>query len=125
MQYNKKQISILFLSLILISCFGKNNTPDPSPTPDNPEGLQTKYNTKLKIPNTNHYIIYVSKQTHTLSVYKHSKEIKKYKTNIRSELPDRLSENDGQTPEGIFPIYQLAIVSDPPWSRWIAFNQQF
>ncbi len=48
--------------------------------------------------------------------------IREYNVNLLNELPDRLLENDEQTPEGVFKVYQLAVVTDPPWSRWIAFD---
>lgn len=81
-----------------------------------------QFKTKIEIPHTPNYIIGVWKADHVLKVIKNSQVIKKYKVNLRNEGPDRLLENDNQTPEGIFKVYEMAVVTRPAWARWIAFD---
>jgi hypothetical protein len=78
--------------------------------------------TILQPPTGPDYAIFIDKSDHSLTVYRAGAVVKAYVCNIRNELPDRLLENDGQTPEGIFSVYQLAKVSRPDWKRWIAFD---
>ncbi|RPJ05107.1 MAG: hypothetical protein EHM28_12780, partial [Spirochaetaceae bacterium] len=68
------------------------------------------------------YCVVVYKESHLLQLVKLGKIIRQYSVNVRTELDDRTSYNDGQTPEGVFPVYELAIVTKPAWTRWIAFN---
>ena len=81
-----------------------------------------RYNTKIEIPDSPFYIIAVYKSAHVLRLFKEKKTVREYKTNIRNELPDRLLEDDNQTPEGVFKIWQTAVITDPPWTRWLAFD---
>jgi hypothetical protein len=81
-----------------------------------------KYNTKIEIPYSSFYIIAVYKNAHVVHLIKEKKTVREYKTNIRNELLDRLLEDDRQTPEGSFKIWQLAVITDPPWTRWLAFD---
>lgn len=81
----------------------------------------SRYETKFSIPVTGDYVINVLKRRHVLQLIREGAVIREYRTNVRAELPDRLSESDGQTPEGIFSIWQMAVVSD--WNkRWMALD---
>jgi hypothetical protein len=77
---------------------------------------------KIEIPYSTSYLVAVYKNAHILRIIKEKKTVREYKTNVRNELPDRLLEDDYQTPEGVFTIWQIAVVTDPPWSRWLAFD---
>lgn len=76
--------------------------------------------TVIPIPETEEYLIVVRKEAHTLELYRNGKQVRSWPCSVRNELPDRTRENDGQTPEGVFTIWQLAIVD--PWARWMALN---
>jgi hypothetical protein len=115
-----------FLALLVLAC-SRNGAPIESGAPnrnvrywenDDP----ADHLTTLEAPSSADYAVFIDKGDHTLSLWKDGAVIKSYRCNIRNELPDRLLEDDGQTPEGIFSVYQLAKVSRPDWKRWIAFD---
>lgn len=119
-----RKIFILIL-LFLTGCFNRPSSSADSKNSSQPhywEERESEYFTSIDVPYSEEYIVYIQKSLHRLTLYKAGEAVRLYDTNIRNELPDRLLEDDGQTPEGIFEVYQLAIITDPPWCRWIAFN---
>lgn len=77
--------------------------------------------TKIEIPKHSGYLIAIYKDEHKLKLYKDNKIIKKYNVNIKREEEDRKVWEDSQTPEGIFKIESMDVVSNG-WSRWMRLD---
>lgn len=116
----KSKLLFILISLVIISC--KRDYIQNSVSNEYWVGTDSNFYTQIEVPYTEDYIVYVQKDAHILYLYKQGKKIKEYKVNLRNELPARRLLNDGQTPEGIFEVYQMAVVTNPAWCRWIAFN---
>jgi hypothetical protein len=84
-----------------------------------PDGGSQK-GTVVPTPDTDDYLIVIAKSEHMLYLCRNGTVVDKWPCNIRNERPDRERENDGQTPEGVFTIWQLAVVD--PWTRWMALD---
>lgn len=89
--------------------YDRNNNPDFSKT-------------HIEIPKEDGYLLAVYKDRHKLVLLKNNVIEKEYDVNIRRENIDRAVWEDSQTPEGIFTIETLDVVSDPPWERWMRLN---
>lgn len=77
--------------------------------------------TIIEIPKHNGYLVAVYKDEHKLKLYKNNNIIREYDVNIRREYIDRQSWEDEQTPEGIFQIETMDIVTNG-WSRWMRLD---
>lgn len=75
--------------------------------------------THIEIPKHEGYLIAVYKDQHKLKLYKNNEVIKEYDVNIKREFEDRKKWEDDQTPEGIFSIETMDVISNPPWERWM------
>lgn len=77
--------------------------------------------TKIEIPEHSGYLIAVYKDAHKLKLYKDNKIVKDYDVNIKRGKEDRKVWEDSQTPEGIFKIESMDIISNG-WSRWMRLD---
>lgn len=78
--------------------------------------------TTIELPQADGYLINVHKDQHKLQLLKNNEVIKEYDANVRREEVDRKIWEDSQTPEGIFTIETMDVVSDPPWERWMRLD---
>ena len=77
--------------------------------------------TVIAIPELKGYLIAVYKDAHKLKLYKDNEIIKEYDVNLRNEEEDRKIWEDSQTPEGIFKIETMDIVTNG-WERWMRLD---
>jgi hypothetical protein len=78
--------------------------------------------TIIELPKDEGYIIAVYKDAHELYLLKNNEIIKKFDVNLRNEEGDRKIWEDDQTPEGIFKIESMDIITNPSWKRWMRLD---
>jgi len=78
--------------------------------------------TTIPIPKEKGYLLAVYKDKHILELLKNNELVKRYDVNIRREKEDRKIWEDNQTPEGIFTIETMDVITSPAWSRWMRVN---
>lgn len=78
--------------------------------------------TTIELPVAAGYLIVVYKDKHELHLFKDGTFVKKYNVNIRREMADAKVAEDDQSPEGVFMIETMDIVTDPPWERWMRLD---
>jgi L,D-transpeptidase-like protein len=78
--------------------------------------------TIIELPEEEGYLIAVYKDVHELHLLKNNEIIKKYDVNIRNEKIDRKVWEDDQSPEGVFTIESMDVVTDPAWKRWMRLD---
>lgn len=84
----------------------------------NPEYTKTV----IALPQETGFLVAVYKDRHELELYQDNVLVKTYRVNIRREQEDAEVAEDDQTPEGIFAIETMDVVSNPPWERWMRLN---
>jgi len=103
----KEALFSLYLKTGKESIYEKNNNDYPK--------------TKIDIPKHQGYLIAVYKDKHKLKLYKDNLIIKEYDVNIKRELVNRKIWEDDQTPEGVFKVETMDIVTNG-WERWMRLD---